>query len=138
MELLEALKITKLKNYKPNLIRTVEIPKEDRKIRKLGIPTVMDRAVQMLLKLTTEPIMEPQGDRNSYGFRPGRGSHRAVERLANRVKDMRTRKELRRRDKAFGIKILGKRLDPNASHFFVDKYIINADIKGCFDNINHS
>src|SRR5713101_9900822 len=91
---------------KASPVRRIWIPKpgKDEK-RPLGIPTMMDRAKQARAKMALEPEWEAVFEPNSYGFRPGRSCHDAIEHIHTAM-----RKE---------------------------KYILEADIKGCFDNIAH-
>jgi len=98
-----------LDNYNPHLLRRVWIPKpgKDEK-RPLGIPAVIDRIVQEILRIIIEPIMEAQFFKHSYGFRPMRDTHMALERATN------------------------------VCHNTGYHWIIEGDIKGCFDNINHT
>jgi len=78
-ELEEAVKS---KTYKASPVKRVMIPKGDGSIRPLGIPTIRDRVVQMAVKLVIEPIFEANFCDNSYGFRPRKSAHDAVDDIA--------------------------------------------------------
>lgn len=103
-----AIDSLKRRGYKSSSLRRVEIPKKDGKKRKLGIPTMKDRAMQALYLLALDPIAETTGDPNSYGFRPERATTDAREQ---------------------GFKALATKRNA--------EWVLEADIKGCFDNISH-
>ncbi len=107
-------------SYSPNPSRRVWIPKPGKpgKFRPLGITTVKDRIVQCAVKQIVEPPFEAGFWHVSYGFRPGRSCHGALEHI---------RMAMRPRAKA----------DDGKRHGLPCQYVIETDIKSCFDQISH-
>src|SRR5215212_3092551 len=79
-----------MRTYAPLRSRRVEIPKDGGKVRVLSIPTIRDRVVQGALKLILEPIFEADFQPGSYGYRPKRTAHQALERVARAIVEHKT------------------------------------------------
>lgn len=92
-------------SYFPPAVKEVEIPKKDGRVRKLGIPTISDRIGQMVVKDYLEPRFESLFSSRSYGYRPNRNAHQALEQVR--------------------------------TNCWKTDWVIDLDIKGFFDNIDH-
>lgn len=110
VDLYNKMKNYHLSSHHPKPARRTYIPKKDKKkLRPLGIPTMIDRVFQNIVKLALEPQWEVRFEMISYGFRPKRGVHDAVADIYSKTKGSSNKK----------------------------MWVFEGDFKGCFDTLNH-
>ncbi|WP_446684501.1 group II intron reverse transcriptase/maturase [Cyanobacterium sp. HL-69] len=107
-ELIKIIQENLRKGYTPKAILRKFIPKKNGKVRPLGIPTVYDRCIQNMVRNSLEPYWEAHFEGISYGFRPCRSTHDAIAKIYSLARPNKTK-----------------------------KWIVDADIEKCFDNITH-
>jgi group II intron reverse transcriptase/maturase len=84
---LEVRAVLESGKYQPTPVRRVEIPKPDGGVRQLGIPTVLDRLIQQAIAQVLTPLFEATFSPHSYGFRPGRSAHQAVQQSQEYIRE---------------------------------------------------
>ncbi|MCB1376979.1 MAG: group II intron reverse transcriptase/maturase [Alphaproteobacteria bacterium] len=117
----ETRNLLRLGTYRPSPVRRVMIPKRGKpgQFRPLGVPTVRDRVVQAAVLQLLEPIFEAGFLPVSYGFRPRKACRDALEHIRNAIRPK-------------GVRVSQKEWSPPPY-----EWVIEGDIKGCFDNIDH-
>ncbi|MBU8907706.1 reverse transcriptase N-terminal domain-containing protein [Desertibacillus haloalkaliphilus] len=109
VELYNKMKNLHLSQHKPKATRRTYIPKKNKKLRPLGIPNMIDRVYQNVVKMALEPQWEQRFEMTSHGFRPKRGVHDAVSDIWLKTSGANSRK----------------------------MWVFEGDFEGCFDNLNH-
>jgi group II intron reverse transcriptase/maturase len=122
-------------SYMPPPVREKRIPKDDGKERSLGIPTILDRVAQQVIRAELEEVVEPVFHPDSYGYRPGRGAHDALRRCNSRcgkqwyVIDLDIRAFFDTIDHRKMLSLLSKHTDKRHIHLYCKRWLEAASMK---------